>query len=325
MPKQQLQSSGYISSKYTGAAGGKAKAATMARRAIIAAKQAASRARTAIGGGAAQASGARRGKRARSAPASDSDSDSDASDASDASIGWGGEVEDEGADGADAALLPSRVRRSRALITDLHRLDPQLRCPHACGALVWPGEGTVCCSAGKHILGPTYNPPIDSAYLDFLKMEHISNDSRLLNANLAMGTQGVFPSRAQGGLTWHDQGRWSFVALHGKSYFVMHGLGSNNAFDTYLLPKDLLLDGATVDLGVHYAARLQRARAYLAEHHPLARHLCTIADVPVPEIDLSPYMRLEAHSLRTNAMELAMVSSGVQGAADRSKTVYFVP
>jgi hypothetical protein len=183
----------------------------------------------------------------------------------------------------------------------------------------------VCCSAGKHILGPTYNPPIDSAYLDFLKMEHISNDSRLLNANLAMGTQGVFPSRAQGGLTWHDQGRWSFVHLHGKSYFVMHGLGSNNAFDTYLLPKDLLLDGATVDLGVHYAARLERARAYLAEHHPLARHLCTIADVPVPEIDLSPYMRLEAHSLRTNAMELAMVSSGVQGAADRSKTVYFVP
>ena len=155
MPKQQLQSSGYISSKYTGAAGGKAKAATMARRAIIAAKQAASRARSATGGGAVQASGARRGKRARSAPASDSDSDSDASDASDASIGWGGEVEDEGADGADAALLPSRVRRSRALITDLHRLDPQLRCPHACGALVWPGEGTVCCSAGKHILGPT--------------------------------------------------------------------------------------------------------------------------------------------------------------------------
>ena len=40
--------------------------------------------------------------------------------------------------------------------------------------------------------------------------------------------------------------------LHGKSYFVMHGLGSNNAFDTYLLPKDLLLDGATVDLGVYF-------------------------------------------------------------------------
>jgi len=305
MPKQQLQSSGYISSNYTGAAGGKAKAATMARRAIIAAKQAASRARSAIGGGAVQASGARRGKRARSAPASDSDSDSDASDAS---IGWGGEAEDADAGGADDALLPARVRHPRALLTDLHRLEPQRRCPHACGALVWPGEGTVCCSAGKHILGPTYNPPIDSAYLDFLKMEHISNDSRLLNANLAMGTQGVFPSRAQGGLTWHDQGRWSFVALHGKSYFVMHGLGSNNAFDTYLLPKDLLLDGATVDLGAHYAARLERARAYLAEHHPLARHLCTIADVPVPEIDLSPYMRLEAHSLRTNAMELAMVS-----------------
>jgi len=265
MPK--LKNSGTSSVAVTDkcAAARSSKGAKKARRATFAAQRAASRARSAIGGGAAQASGARRGKRARSAPASDSDSDSDASYAS---IGWGGEAEDADAGGADAALLPARVRRPRALITDLHRLDPQLRCPHACGALVWPGEGTVCCSAGKHILGPTYNPPIDSAYLDFLKMEHISNDSRLLNANLAMGTQGVFPSRAQGGLTWHDQGRWSFVALHGKSYFVMHGLGSNNAFDTYLLPKDLLLDGATVDLGAHYAARLERARAYLAEHHP---------------------------------------------------------
>ena len=26
---------------------------------------------------------------------------------------------------------------------------------------------------------------------------------------------------------------------------MMHQLGSNNAFDTYMLPKDLLLDGAT--------------------------------------------------------------------------------
>ena len=75
-------------------------------------------------------------------------------------------------------------RRPKPLITDLHRLQPQRECPHACGALVWPGEGTVCCSAGKHILGPTFNPPISPAYLDFLKMEHISHDSRLLNTPL---------------------------------------------------------------------------------------------------------------------------------------------
>ena len=41
-------------------------------------------------------------------------------------------------------------RRPKPLITDLHRLQPRRKCPHACGALVWPGEGTVCCSAGKH-------------------------------------------------------------------------------------------------------------------------------------------------------------------------------
>jgi hypothetical protein len=105
----------------------------------------------------------------------------------------------------------------------------------------------------------------------------------------------------------------------------MHGVSSNNAFDSYLLPDNLLLDAAAQDFGGDYGARLLRARAYLAEHHPLARHLTAIAEVPGPRIDLNPYMRIEAQSLRTSAMELAFVSSGVQGQdGDRAnKVVYF--
>jgi hypothetical protein len=35
----------------------------------------------------------------------------------------------------------------------------------------------VCCSAGKHILGAEYNPPIDYSYLQILTMEHVSKDT----------------------------------------------------------------------------------------------------------------------------------------------------
>ena len=49
--------------------------------------------------------------------------------------------------------------------------------------------------------------------------------------------------------------------------------------------------------------------------------------MPGPRVHLNPYMRIEAHSLRTSALELAYVSSGVQGqggAVDRAnKVVYF--
>jgi hypothetical protein len=73
------------------------------------------------------------------------------------------------------------------------------------GTSTYPEEGTVCCSNGTHILGPAFNPPIDDEYWEFLKLPHVSADSRLLNGALAMGSQGVFPSRAMGGLGFHDQ------------------------------------------------------------------------------------------------------------------------
>ena len=70
--------------------------------------------------------------------------------------------------------------------------------------------------------------------------------------------------------------------------------------------------------------RLLRTRAYLREHHPLASSLYAIADVPGERVDLTPFMRIEAKSLRSSAMELAFVSSGVRRAEDHvNKVLYF--
>jgi hypothetical protein len=40
----------------------------------------------------------------------------------------------------------------------------------------------------------------------------------------------------------------------------MRDLGSNNSFDTYMLPEDLLLDGAQHDVGEDYAHNLVETR-----------------------------------------------------------------
>ena len=227
--------------------------------------------------------------------------------------------------GALQCVPVCRAYRRKPPRTALHVLQLLRRCTYGCGAMLYPEEGTVCCSKGTHILGPAFNPPIDPDYMDFLMLPHVSQDSRLLNSALAMGSQGVFPNKAMGGVGF-VQHSYGHVFLMGKVYLVMRPLRENNAFDTYLLPDHLLVDGATKDLGSDYGERLLRARTYLAAHHPLASRLKAIAEVPGAQIDLDPIMRIEAHSLRTSAMELAYVSSGVQGqqAEDRvNKVVYF--
>ena len=121
-----------------------------------------------------------------------------------------------------------------------------------------------------------------------------------------------------------EQAHYGHVFLMGKTHLVMHRVSSNNAFDNFLMPDNLLLDTASEDLGRDYGARLLLARNYLAEHHPLARHLKAIAEVPGPHVDLNPIMCIEAQSLRFSAMELAFVSCGVQaqgGAVDRANKV----
>jgi hypothetical protein len=147
-----------------------------------------------------------------------------------------------------------------------------------------------------------------------------------------MGTQGIFPSKAVGGLGWHEQGGWSHLSLFGTTYCRMFPLSANNAFDNHLLPNHLLLDGATKDLGKDYAERLLRTRAYLRECHPLASSLCAIADVPGERVDLTPFMRIEAQSLRSSAMELAFVSgecseegSGAEEVAEEEEVASVAP
>jgi hypothetical protein len=104
----------------------------------------------------------------------------------------------------------------------------------------------------------------------------------------------------------------------------MYDMTKNNAFDLHMLPDNLLVDGATNDLGPEYADRLVSMRQYLRNHHPLVRRLATIADIPGKAVDLNPYLRMEASTLRSGTMELAFVNSGVSGPEDRpNKVLYF--
>ena len=108
-------------------------------------------------------------------------------------------------------------------------------CPK-CQSLLWPGEKGKCCRDGKEVLGPDLNPPIDAPYLALLKELHFSHNSRLINSQLAMGSQGTFPSRDVGGLGFHDQPA-AFLHLFGKSYLVMRNPRHNNSnIDNFLLP-----------------------------------------------------------------------------------------
>ena len=75
-----------------------------------------------------------------------------------------------------------------------------------------------------------------------------------------MGSQCTSPSRAQGGLGFHEQ-HYAHLSLLGTTYLVLRNPHSgNNPFDNYMLPRDLLLETAAQDLGADYAARLLSAR-----------------------------------------------------------------
>ena len=140
-----------------------------------------------------------------------------------------------------------------------HRLAARAPCKH-CGAPVWPSEGAACCSGGKHILGPAFNPPIDDEYLSMMQQPHFCHDSRLINSALALGSQCTAPSRAIGGLGFHEQ-HYAHLSLLGTTYLVLRNPhAGNNPFDNYLLPRDLLLETAARDLGAGYAERLLGVR-----------------------------------------------------------------
>ena len=123
-----------------------------------------------------------------------------------------------------------------------------------CYSWVWPQEKWACCGDGKRVLENRYNPPLDEGYKALLKWPHVSYNSRLLNSALALGSQGTFPSREQGGLGMYKQGL-PFLHLMGKSYLVFRSPSEGcNPFDCYLLPRQVLFDGASGDYGEQLAA-----------------------------------------------------------------------
>ena len=99
----------------------------------------------------------------------------------------------------EGAAAQAAVRRDVVRPTDLHvlcgpvvdgvRTGAPSPFPRSCGAIVWLEEGVACCKGGKNILGEAFNPPIDAEYLALLQMPYMSEDSRHLNAMLAMATQ----------------------------------------------------------------------------------------------------------------------------------------
>ena len=128
------------------------------------------------------------------------------------------------------------------------------------------------------------HPPLDAEYQALLLEPHISHNSRLLNSALALGSQGTFPSREQGGLGMHEQYA-AFLSLFGKSYLAMRSPHDGcSPFDNHLLPSQVLFDGAAEDYGEDYAGQLLRFRNYLHLHHPLSRRLRRVIDMPEERI-----------------------------------------
>ena len=124
---------------------------------------------------------------------------------------------------------------------NVHYIGQRAPCKHGCGAEVWPGEANLCCRGGKYILNADCNPPLDAAYLDLITRPRYSQQSRALNGGLAMASQGIYPSKALGGVGWHEQA-YGHLALFGKTYLTMHeqAYGHLALFGkTYLTMRDL--------------------------------------------------------------------------------------
>ena len=202
-------------------------------------------------------------------------------------------------------------------------LGVRVQCPK-CHSWVWPQEKWACCGDGKRVLGHRYNPPLDEGYKALLKGPHVSYNSRLLNSALALGSQGTLPSREQGGLGMYEQGL-AFLHLMGKVYLVLRSPSDGcNPFDSYLLPRQVLFDGASGDYGEDFAAQLVAFCDYLFEHHPFARRLRLAKDMPGERIDLNKVVRLEAHSEQSGALELELLDNGVERpGGEKNRVVYF--
>ena len=204
-----------------------------------------------------------------------------------------------------------------------HYIGALAPCVHGCGALLWPGEGTICCRAGDHVLGPTYNPPIDAEYLNILRAEGFSANSRDLNSNLTFAAPSTSPSREDGGVGYvtHHGG---ILHLYGKSYTrVFNSNAGPSGFDAFRVPENAIFDGAERDIGRDFANQLIGVRRYLQRQHPLARRLVPIVDAPGDHIDFTEFIKIDARSAPTGKLEIASLSSGVEPPPDTTFVMYF--
>jgi hypothetical protein len=93
----------------------------------------------------------------------------------------------------------------------------------------------------------------------------------------------------------YDEGL-AFLHLMGKAYLVLRTPQEGcNPFDSHMLPKEVLFDGAAKDFGEDYAGQLVAFRDFLQDFHPLAKRLSLARDMPGERIDLNNVVRLEAH------------------------------
>ena len=217
-----------------------------------------------------------------------------------------------------------RARVPRPPTTDLHYIGKRAPCEYGCGALLWPGEGNVCCAKGKHILGPDLNPPISDAYLRLITLKHVSYNSSLLNSALALAATCTSPSRAVGGMGMHTA-MGGTVSLLGKVYVNLHDPSAGpSGFDAFRVPDRFLFSCAETDYGKDYAEQLILFRDHLFAHHSAVRELkpLPVEDLEGPRLDLTSLLRVSARSAPTGRMELATVSSGVPGPSSNT-VVYF--
>jgi hypothetical protein len=84
----------------------------------------------------------------------------------------------------------------------------------------------------------------------------------------------------------------AFLHLMGKVYLVLRTPQEGcNPFDSHMLPKQVLFDGAAKDFGEDYAEQLVAFRSYFNEYHPLSRRLRLARDMPGERIDLNSVVR----------------------------------
>ena len=221
-------------------------------------------------------------------PPSDSSSDDDSDiDAAESSAG-------DGSDDSDSGSVASRVqqRRRGALQrrpprvvngrTVLLNVGERVECDK-CHARMWRAElrgRSKCCGNGKYVLDAACNPPIAPDWLDIMRSDDYSKNSRYLNGAACFGSPGTMPTREDGGLGLHDlaAGRVGGIALHGRAYFNLWPLTAIGGFNTYMQPSEYVIDQAAHTGGPLYAVLVGKVINYFNEHHPLARSFVACRD-----------------------------------------------